>query len=672
MAALAFAGVNLLTPRYQSEARVLVEGRENIFLRPEADKSMVDRSVVDQETVTSQVQLVLSRDLARDVIKRLNLAELPEFNAALRPPPSPLRFLRSIGLVRDPLSMAEEERVLAAYYERVSAYQVDKSRVIAIEFQSTDPELAARVANAIAETYLTLQQVAKQDQARSAGQWLSGELDKLRIKVSEAEEKVEQFRAKSNLFVGANNTSLSNQQLTEVNSQLSAAQAQKADAETRARLIRQQLSSGQPIESSDITNSELIRRLSEQRVTLRAQLAEQSSTLLPQHPRIKELRAQIADLDRQIRMEGEGLARSLENDAKVAGARVETLMADLDRLKRRAASTSDQDVQLRALEREAKAQRDLFESYLAKYREASARDSIAAAPADARIISRAVVSNVPYFPKKGPIIVIAALAMFCLSTAFVATNALLGSDAFRTTALQFDAAPLSVGRAGDGWPALPAPANPAATSVPPASAADAGARIDAIAATIRNAGEGGRRVAVMGSGHEVGTTLTAIALARSLARDGRVVLVDLAFSAPNIDVISSDPAAPGIADLVRGAASFGDIITRDRFSRAHLVAAGRVRGDVEAAVRSQMLISAVDALSQSYDYLVLDVGAQMDIAPGLLVPLAPRVILVAGGASGNATGSLCEQLTSAGFESVVVFNGPPPGLDHAAVQTVAA
>jgi Mrp family chromosome partitioning ATPase len=544
--------------------------------------------------------------------------------------------------------------------------------VIAIEFQSVDPELAARVTNAVAETYLTLQQVAKQDQARSAGQWLSGELDKLRTKVSEAEEKVGQFRAKSNLFVGANNTSLSNQQLTEVNSQLSAAQAQQADAETRARLIRQQLLSGQPIESSDITNSELIRRLSEQRVTLRAQLAEQSSTLLPQHPRIKELRAQIADLDRQIRMEGEGLARSLENDSKVANARVEMLTADLDRLKRRAASTSDQDVQLRALEREAKAQRDLFESYLAKYREASAQDSIAAAPADARIISRAVVSNVPYFPKKGPIIVIAALAMFCLSTAFVATSSLLGSDGFPTSVSQLATAPPSAAPPGDGWPALPAPAAAAAASVAQASAPDAGARIGAIAASLRDAGEGGRRVAVMGSGHEVGTTLTAIALARSLARDARVVLVDLAFSAPNIDVISVEPAAPGIADLVRGTASFGDIITRDRLSRAHLVAAGSVRGDVEAMLCSQMLISAVDALSQSFDHLVLDVGAQSDITPDLLAPLASRVVLVAGVASENTTGLLGQLLTAAGFEAVVVFNGQPPGLDHAAVQTAAA
>jgi uncharacterized protein involved in exopolysaccharide biosynthesis len=221
----AFVAVGAMTPKYKSEARVLVEGRENIFLRPEADKATAERSPVDQETVTSQVQLVLSRDLAREVIDDLKLVEVPEFNAALRKA-SPLAVLQKIGILKNPMSMTTEERVLAAYYERLSAYAVDKSRVIAVEFQSADPKLAAHVANTIAEKYLVFQQMAKQDQARSASKWLSGELDKLRNKVTQAEAKVEDYRTKSNLFVGSNNTSLSNQQLTELSSQVSAARAQ--------------------------------------------------------------------------------------------------------------------------------------------------------------------------------------------------------------------------------------------------------------------------------------------------------------------------------------------------------------------------------------------------------------------------------------------------------------
>src|SRR5438067_674204 len=353
-AGLAFIAVNLITPRYKSEARVLIETRENIFLRPDAEKSTERGSLVDQETVTSQVQLVLSRDLARDIIKKLKLGERAEFDPVLRGL-SPIRaLLVHFGIIKDPMTQALEERVLKSYFDRLVAFTVDKSRVIAIEFEAENPELAAQAANAIAEAYILRQQAAKQEQSRAAGQWLSGEIENLRNRVADAESRVEQYRASTNLFVGTNNTTLSSQQLGEFNAQLSAARAHKADIEAKARIIRDSLRSGGPIEFSDITNSELIRRLSEHRVTLQGQIAEQSSTLLDQHPRIKELRAQIADLDRQLRVEADRLARSVENDAKLASGKVEELASALDHLKRQAGATNEQDVQLRALERDAK------------------------------------------------------------------------------------------------------------------------------------------------------------------------------------------------------------------------------------------------------------------------------------------------------------------------------
>ena len=435
-AAIAFAAVNLITPRYKSEARVLIETRENIFFRPDAEKTIERGTTVDQEAVTSQVQLILSRDLAREVIKKLKLGERPEFDPVLAGPSLVRTLLSLFGIIRDPMDMTPEERVFKSYYERLSVFQVEKSRVIAIEFESQDPELAARVANAVAEGYLVLQQAAKQEQTRAASAWLSGEIDRLRTRVAESEAKVEQYRSRTNLFIGNNNTSLSNQQLGDYNAQLASARAQRADAESKAKLIRDALKAGTPIEFSDITNSELLRRLSEQRVTLRAQLAEQSSTLLDQHPRIKELRAQVADLDRQLRTEADRVARSLENDAKLASGKVDQLSSGLDQLKRQAASTNEQDVQLRALERDAKSQRDLLESYLAKYREATARDSIGAAAPDARIISAAAVSNTPSWPKKLPTILVAALAMFVLSSGFILSNELLSALPMQATPMQ--------------------------------------------------------------------------------------------------------------------------------------------------------------------------------------------------------------------------------------------
>src|ERR1700736_2551025 len=460
-AVLSVTAVNMVTPRYKSEARILVDGRENVFLRPNGERNE-ERTALDPEAVTSQVQLLLSRDLAREIIKKNKLAERPEFDPVLQGL-SPLKSLLALfGIGRDPFSLTPEERVLDAYFDRFTAYAVDKSRVIVIEFQSLDPELAARAANSIAEGYLVLLQGARQEQAKSASQWLSGEIDNLRKKVAEAESRVEDFRSKSSLFVGTNNTTLSNQQMGELNTQLNNARALKSDAESKARLIREMLQSGKPIEASEVLNSELTRRLSEQRVTLRAQLAEQSSTLLDNHPRIKELKAQLADLDRQLREEASKISRSLDNDARIASGRVEGRGASLEQLKKQATSTNGNDVQLRALEREAKAQRDLLESYLAKYREANTRENIDAAPADGRIISSASVSNTPAYPKKLPIVLIATLATLMLSTGLIVTGELLRMTAPRAAA-EFPSVPAPV----------PAPAPPTIAADPAPGVADA-------------------------------------------------------------------------------------------------------------------------------------------------------------------------------------------------------
>jgi len=139
------------------------------------------------------------------------------------------------------------------------------------------------------------------------------------------------------------------------------------------------------------------------------------------------LRAQIADLEGQSRAEAEHLAHSLENDAKLAEARMGTLDSGLDQLKQQASVSNEQDVQLRALERDAKSQRDLLESYLAKYREATARDSIDAVSPDARVISTATVSNTPSWPKILPTILVAALGMLALSVGFALTSELLAA-----------------------------------------------------------------------------------------------------------------------------------------------------------------------------------------------------------------------------------------------------
>jgi succinoglycan biosynthesis transport protein ExoP len=681
-AAAAFVVVNAITPQFRSESRLLLEAHQNVFLRADADKN-ADTTTIDPEAVTSQIQVVLSRDLARKVVNTMKLADKPEFDPAAAGA-SPLRALLGlVGIGRSPSAMSKEERTLEAFYDHLNVYAVEKSRVIAVDFSSANPDLAANVANAVAETYLQMQQTAKQDQTRAAGTWLAGEIDKMRKKVADAEAKVEQYRAKSNLFVGSNNTSLPAQQLSDLNAQIAAARGQQADLQARANQLRALIKSGKLIDSSFIANSETMRRLVDQRMTLRAQLAEQSTTLLDRHPRIQELRAQVAEIDRLIRSEGERLARQLDNDAVVAGDRIKTLTASLNQVKQNASQTNEQDVELRALEREAKTQRALLESYLVKYREASARDSINAAPPEARIISRASPALQPAYPKKLPIVLIAAFAGFALSAGFTVTGALLAAPG-SSAAYGYGYTPVNYPTASYGTPAYeppPMPVMPRTASPPlvppnmplsmppmppPASASYAAhaplplmavSSVDEIVAQLRQAGDAGRRVAVIGAMHNVGTTFAAITLARTLAEGANVVLVDLAFSAPNLSVISTEPNAPGIAELIRGQASFGDIITRDQYSQVHLVATGDVGQDGPVLAASPMLATVIEALVRSYDHVVIDAGSAADSAVERLAPLATRAVLVTGDAAAPATRAARERMMMAGFADVSVLAG---------------
>ncbi len=652
-----FAAVTLKAPTYRSEARILVENGESSFTRPESDRSGGDRAAIDQETVLSQVQLILSRDVAKAVAQKLDLARKPEFDPALRSFNPVRQVLIFLGLAENPMRMTAEERVLRSYFEKLTAFQVDKSRIISIQFDSHDPALAAEAANMVAAQFIEAQQANKRNQTRNASQWLSGEVDGLRRKVEEAEGRVESFRARANLFIGSNNTSLTAQQLAEVNSQIAAARAQQSDAQTRARLLRDFLRTGRPIESGEILNSEIIRRLNEQRAAVLAQLAEQSSTLGPRHPRIAELQAQRVNLDGQIRTEAEKLVRVLENDARFAGARVEALQQNLDQAKRQAGEASEQEVQLRVLEREAKSLRDQLETLLARYRDASARDTLAALPADARIISRALVSNVPAFPKKLPTILVMTLGTMLLAITVVVTLALLAGEATPEAVEASDAGPAATDRLqAVESPPLAMADDPRVAFTADAEAAPATPDSIAALAQMLEAGPenaGCRRTLVIATRDGLAASGVALALGRELAAGGRrVVLVDLDADNAFLSLLVGQGVA-GLSDFAAGAAGFGDIIHTDTQSTCHVVPAGNL-----GAPTADMAAFAVEALSRGYEAVVLSAGlipAEAEAFDAIGAMADDAVVVAEGEAADPDVRAAHDRLLGAGLKPVVVM-----------------
>ncbi len=588
-----YFALSFVTPQYSSEARILIEREENSYKRPAGSQILNSRrTMTDQEAVSSQVQVLLSRDLAMGVAKELRLDEDPEFNTEAGSGKLWRKFLRIIRLKQQPTQVALQERVLDAFLDRLSVYQLKKSHVIAVSFQSSNPETSAKAANKLAEFYLTWQQGEKLKQTKEASAWLSGQIKELTKKVEKADIAAERFRSSSGLFEGSNNTTLDAQQLSELNSQLILAKAQRTEAEARAELIEKMLKdTGGVADSADVLKSRLIQRLLEQRVTVQRELAEVSATLLPSHPRIKQLNSELSDVRRQIRKEARKVVSGLRNEAQIAGAREMSLRESLGEMKLSASRGNESHIKLRALEREAKANRDVLESYLSRYRDASTRSDQASVPAHASIVSRAHVTSTPSFPQKGPISLLSMAAIVLLGFAHtVAREIITPQHDQRLRRRHDDNAHTQERRSrsasinqGSGISTLNSPRDIARQF------ASMHARL------FITAPQSGWADA---AGH-------AIDVARELADAGNsTVLVDAMAEGDHVAIALDLPDGSGLHQMLSGQASFEEAVRRDPDSSLHVLSGtsdpGRVYG-----LDTNRLGPLLNALEAAYDNVVI-------------------------------------------------------------------
>ncbi len=673
--ALAFVVAWLATPHYRAETRLLIETRESIYTRPNPTGDQSNNPNLDEEGVTSQVEVIGSSDLLKQVAEKLGLGKLKEFDEQANMGMFG-RLMVIAGLKSDPGELAAEDRVLKTMREKLRVYRVERSRVIVVEFSSEDPKLAADVPNAIADAYLGLQKDAKLQSNADATQWLEPEIADLREKVKQAEARVAEFRAQSDLMIGQNDSALATQQLAEMSTELSRVRAARATAEANAQSLRQAIDNGASLAAMpDVLASPLIQRLREREVQLNADIADLSTTLLDGHPRIKALRSQLADLDGQIRGEARKILQGLETQAKTSQLREQKLIQNLNVVKAESARVGDKEVDLRALEREATAQRELLESYLTRYREASSRSERSYLPADARIFSRASVPAEPYFPKILPIVSAAFVGSLLIMAIVVLLRELFSGRAMRPAqnvafepvervAMPPVAEPrpapsrarmeaVEAARAAtSSQPELPERPVQPQTAVPRRAAAnDKRLSVNSAAEHII-AGGVSRAVFLSPEGDE--GAASAVAVAREVSDAGlRVLLLDLtssgAASAPMLDTTD----LPGITDLLASEAQFADVIHADLYSDCHVIPAGTAN-PARAMRAADRLPIIMDSLTTAYDVVVVECGPADAEGIRRLVAHGTQVLVSALELQDRAIGATAANLAEGGYEGVLL------------------
>ncbi|TPI52629.1 chain-length determining protein [Mesorhizobium sp. B3-1-7] len=663
---LAFAFAWLATPYYKATAKLEIGSRESEYTRPPGTNDD-DKPILDEQGVATQVQIISSPDILKQVATKLNLDKLPEFDETLKMS-SLGRVLVLVGLKSDPFDIPPDERVLNAMHDKLNVYAVEKTRAIAIEFASKDPKLAADIANGIANAYIASKGDAKLESNAAATDFLAPEIADLQNRVKDAEAKVAAFRAQSDLLMGGNNAVLPTQQLSELSSELSRVRASRAAAEASAESVRRALQNGGSLDSvPEVLSSELIQRLRERQVELRANIADLSTTLLDNHPRIRALKSQLADLDGQIRNEAQKIIRGLSAQAQTAKAREDQLIADVNTLKAASARAGEQQVQLDALQRDANVQRQQLESYMASYNAVASRKDRRYSPVAASLIAQAQVPSQPYFPKIGPITGAAAAASLLL----MAIGTLLG-ELFSGRAM----GPAAGARFADieqvAMPAtrvepMVAEAHGEARAFAPSEEAEPGHSIaeselprpaehelaEVRAAAVKQAepsesapeprqsrlGEidvdkaaekliasgAARAIFVSPEGDEAAAS--AVLVAREVSDAGlRVLLLDLTASGAASRPMLDTSLFPGITNLLASEAQFSDVIHPDLYSDAHVIPVGTA-DPVRAMRAADRLPIIMQSLTTAYDLVVVECGPADAQGIGRLVGDGTEVFL---------------------------------------------
>lgn len=608
--AVTYAVLAQMAPSYRSTAQIILEPAPSAYLRPKGDAGPTSEAPkIEDGEVASQVEVIHSSDLLAKVAADLQLERVPEFNGVLQD----RGLIGSIltRLIGDPASLEQGERVLNAIEQRLRVSQVGKTRLITIDMSSADPHLAAKIANAVAAAYLERNRSSQVKDASDATTWIGGNIEEVKKAAEAADAELEKFRASSGLLSGQNNVTLVTQQLSELNTQLTQAKTLRSDAEARARLMREMLASGQIETSQDVVKSNNMQLLFQQRLKVQRDIAELSATLLPAHPRMRQLSSELATIEGHLKDEVRKVARGIEDEVKVAIARQATLEENISQLTAQQLKSSDAQARLSTLEREAQSKRSTYEGLLDRLNEAKTRKTAQAVSALASLNESARPSSVADFPKKVPMTLLAMTAALLAGLVVVLTRELM-AGASRVGG----SGPISRRgrRATDEATASPvtpvAPDMPLAASSPTPIASPAQTLRMASSETLAqhllrlspqaSSGVSGQRVLV--SGELPGTPVwgEAQAVARSLVTAARsVVLVDW-----REDLVGAGTKVQGLADVVAGRCRFEEAI-RAGDGGPHIIGSGTSAARVDLKEKSAEVRMAIEALIAIYDHVII-------------------------------------------------------------------
>jgi capsular exopolysaccharide synthesis family protein len=638
----------LLPSYYVSEARVLV-GVPNPRL-PNVESIIADVSP-DAERVQNEGFILQSRSIAKQVIDQLKLRDDPEFNPALGKPSfwarlNPARLLPAFieswisrvtaskpgnddqfgGFSARGGNASLDDRMIDILLSRVDVSTLGRSHVLSVKAESQNPFTAASIANTLADRYLDYQRRDKIDSMDRVDKFLMNRIKELREQVSKSDQAVEDYRRKHGLYKSGSN-GVTAQQLSELNSQLLAAQTAKAEADSRLKEAQEVSKGGLSGESVPaVLQSPLITGLKQQLAESERKAAELGASFGARHPSMLNARAEAGNIRARVNAEVAKIIEGLAREARTANARYEQLQANFENLKQQMGAVNDQSIQLESLERDATVNRNLLEAMLLRARQSTGAENIL--QANAKLVSPAAPPGGPTYPPKA-LIAFLGVAGGMMVGAAIALLREGGDHTFRR-AEQIEAA--------TGLPVMAMVPQVAGRTPPamqvlrqPTSAYSEALRRLHIGVELSEAAASPKTIMFSSATPSEGKSVMVASLGRLLASNGkRVLLIDCDWRSPRLHQIFRFTNRDGLASLlVDRDARLEEVIHHDALSGVDVMPSGPWSPRSAHLLGSDHMRHLLEALEPHYEFILLDTPPALVTADVLaLSRLVEKVVFV--------------------------------------------
>lgn len=617
-------------PKYTASTSVLIDrGNSQIVNQMQANVAAA-LPIEDDASVLSEVELFKSDSIGLAVVDKLKLLDNPEFTSPARSPISMLRSLLNFRtwFASDDVAADDLDTLRHNAADKIvtdmDVDRIGRSYALSISYTSTSPELASKIATSIAEAYLVDKLNSKYDATRRASEWLQERIDELKQRALDSDLAVQKFRTAHGLLsTGGQYQLLSDQQLSELTTQLIGAQADTARARAKYERVKSIIDNKRTDAIvTDVLDNSISNDLRKKYLEASKLEAEISARLGPDHIQAVRLRSEMAEYQRLMFEELNRIAESYQSELQVAQTREKSLQESVTQASSVTAAAGETQVQLRELERTADTYRNLYQTFLARFQEATQQQSFPIT--DARIITRAQVPTAPSAPKK-PLILALAMALGAAFGGGIGAFREFRDRFFRTGEQVRDV--LSLEYIGH-IPAVDAKEASSGASEPesarglqsgngitnyvvnhPLSAFAETMRSAKIAVDMENPSSRCKVIGVISSLPGEGKSTVAINLAQLLAMQGsRTLLIDADLRNPGATRAIGRHAEQGILEALLEGKPLKDVLLLDSKTKLAFLPAVVKRRVPHSSdlLSSSIMVNLLEELKVHFDYIVLD------------------------------------------------------------------